>query len=418
MKADSVKIADGVYWVGALDWDARDFHGFAVPGMTYNSYLLFGEEKVALIDNVDFGFYPELRARIDDAFAKEGKDEVKIDVLIQNHIEYDHLGSLPELIGEFPDIEVYCTQNAANNIPLQIPALEGQEFNVMVTGDTLDIGGKSFTFVNAAMLHWPDSNFTLYNEEGILFSNDAFGQHVCLSKRFDKDVDPGYLALHAKRFYANLVSLSSRLVVAKVKEMTEKGYLDNLTMIAPCHGQIWTEPQTIVDLYAKWATGAADEKITVIFDTMHHATQKMAHAIMEGIMSEGVEAKLCYLKYDAESSVLAEVLDSKAVIFGAPTMMNNPYPPVQKMLGYLNCVKFGNCGVKKKAVVFSSSGWAGGAVKKMNEALKDAKFDVLEEDAIEAKFYPKEDILDQCYDLGKKIANMVKEEYFFNFYFF
>ena len=408
MKADSVKIADGVYWVGALDWDARDFHGFTVPGMTYNAYLVFGDEKIALIDNVDAGFYGELKARIEDAFAKEGKD-VKIDVLVQNHIENDHLGSVPEFLADFPDVDVYCSKKAAENIPLQFPALDCPEFNVIKTGDTLDLGGKSFTFISANMLHWPDSNFTLYNEGGILFSNDAFGQHICESKRFDTDVDPGYLALHTKRFYANLVSLSSRLVVKKVTEMTEAGYLDKVTMIAPCHGQIWTNPQTAIDMYAKWATGDADEKITVIYDTMHHSTQKMAHAVMEGIMSEGVEAKMFYLKKDIESDIVAEILDSKAICLGVPTMMNGPFPRVGKLMYYLDCLRFGNTGVRKKAVLFSSKGWAGGAIRKLTESLNAAGFDVMEEDAVETLYVPTDDVLDQCYEVGKKLAQMVKE---------
>ena len=408
MKADSVKIADGVYWVGALDWDARDFHGFAVPGMTYNAYLVFGDEKVALIDNVYDGFYPEMWARIEDAFAKEQK-EIKIDAFVINHIENDHIGSIPEFLEQCPDVECYCTQAASMGIKRQHHCLADQEFNVITTGDTLDLGGKTFTFINAPMLHWPDSNFTLYNEEGILFSNDAFGQHICESKRYDVDVDPAYLVLHAKKFYANLVQLSASMVLNKVAEMTEAGYLDNLTMIAPCHGQIWTQPGTIVELYAKWAKGEADEKITVIYETMHHSTQKMAHQIVEGIMSEGVEAKMHFIRYDPESDILADILDSKAIVLGVPTMMNNPYPKIGNLLAYLSCVSPANTGVRKTAALFSSKGWAGGAIPKLTESLTAAGFDVLEDEAVEEIYVPDENDLDKCYELGKKLAQMVKE---------
>lgn len=409
MKADSVKIADGVYWVGALDWDARDFHGFAVPGMTYNAYLVFGEEKVALIDNVYDGFFDEMWARIEDAFQKEDK-EIRIDSFIINHIENDHIASIPDFLKKCPDVECYCTQAASMGIKRQHHCLKDHEFNVITTGDTLDLGGKSFTFVNAPMLHWPDSNFTLYNEEGILFSNDAFGQHICESKRYDLDVDPGYLELHTKRFYANLVQLSATMVLSKVAEMTEAGYLDNLTMIAPCHGQIWKEPGKVVDLYAKWAKGEADEKITIIYETMHHSTQKMAHQIVEGVMSEGVEAKMHFIRYDPESDILADILDSKAIILGVPTMMNNPYPKIGNLLSYLECVSPANTGVRKKAVVFSSKGWAGGAIPKLTTKLTEAGFDVLEDESIEEIYVPDEDDLDKCYELGKKVAQMVKEE--------
>ena len=180
-------------------------------------------------------------------------------------------------------------------------------------------------------------------------------------------------------------------------------------MIAPCHGQIWTNPQTAIDMYAKWATGDADEKITVIYDTMHHSTQKMAHAVMEGIMSEGVEAKMFYLKKDIESDIVAEILDSKAICLGVPTMMNGPFPRVGKLMYYLDCLRFGNTGVRKKAVLFSSKGWAGGAIRKLTENLNAAGFDVLEEDAVETLYVPTDDVLDQCYEVGKKLAQMVKE---------
>ena len=408
MKADSVKISNGVYWVGALDWDARDFHGFAVPGMTYNAYLVFGDEKTALIDNVYDGFFPEMWARIEDAFEKEGK-EIKIDALIINHIENDHIGSIPEFLEKCPDAECYCTQAANMGIKRQHHCLADQEMNIITTGDTLDLGGKTFTFINAPMLHWPDSNFTLYNEEGILFYNDAFGQHICESKRYDVDIDPGYLELHAKRFYANLVQLSASMVLSKVAEMTEAGYLDNLTMIAPCHGQIWKEPGKIVDLYAKWAKGEADDKITVIYETMHHSTQKMAHQIVEGIMSEDVEAKMHFIRYDPESDILADILDSKAIVLGVPTMMNNPYPKIGNLLSYLECVSPANTGVRKKAVVFSSKGWAGGAITKLTARLTDAGFDVLEDEAIEEIYVPDDNDYEKCYDLGKKLAQMIKE---------
>ncbi|WP_295722842.1 FprA family A-type flavoprotein [uncultured Methanobrevibacter sp.] len=410
MKADAVKIADDVYWVGALDWDNRDFHGFAVPGMTYNAYLVFGDEKIALIDNVFEGFFPEFWARIQDAFKQEGLDEVKIDVLVQNHIENDHIGSIPELLEKCPNIEFYCSAVAASGLKKQIHALDNQEMNPVETGDTLDLGGKTLTFINAPMLHWPDSNFTLYNEGGILFSNDAFGQHVCESKRFDTDQSEAFMELHTRRFYANLVSLSSMLVVKKVEEMTEAGYLDNLKIIAPCHGQIWKNPQIAVDLYAKWATGKCDDKITVIYNTMHHSTQKLAHSLCEGIMSEGVDVKMHFLQMSPESDILADVLDSKAIALGVPTMMNNPYPKVGNLMYYFDATNMARIGDGKKAVTFSSKGWAGGAIKKLNESLAGAGFDVLEEDSIDIKFAPTDDELDQAYELGKKLAQIIKEE--------
>lgn len=410
MIANAKKIADGVYWVGALDWDSREFHGYTLDGTTYNCYLVFGDDKTALIDNVYPGFFPELWARIEDAFAQEGKDEVKIDVMIQNHVEIDHSGSLPDIVSKFPDIEIYCTQVAIPGLKNHWPSLADKEMNPIKTGDTLDIGGKSFTFVNAPMLHWPDSNFTLYNEEGILFSNDAFGQHICSGERYDYELEAVKIEDVARKYFANLITLSSPLVVSKVKEMDDAGYLDKVKMIAPCHGIIWTKPETIIGLYAKWATADCEDKITVIYDTMHHSTQKLAHEIAEGIISEGVKVKMCFLKVDDESDVVSEVLDSKAIALGVPTMMNNPYPNVGKIIYYFNCLSFANSGKKKKAAVFSSKGWGGGAVSRLSSDLENAGFDVLEDDALDIRYVPDEEALRKAYDLGKKLAKVIKEE--------
>ena len=200
MKADAYKIVDNVYWVGVLDWDIRDYHGYTLNGTTYNCYLVFGEDKVALIDNVYPGKSEQFWGRIKDAFEKEGR-EFKIDVVIQNHIENDHSGSLGEVVAKFPDVEVYCSKKAEPGLKNHLPELADFEFNTVKTGDSLDIGGKTFQFVNAPMLHWPDSMFTMLMEDGILFSNDAFGQHICLSERLDKDVDPVILTEAARKYF-------------------------------------------------------------------------------------------------------------------------------------------------------------------------------------------------------------------------
>lgn len=408
MKADAVKIGEGVYWVGALHWDTRSFHGFAIPGTTYNCYLVFGDEKVALIDNVFEGMAPQLEARVKDAFKQEGRDEVEIDVFVQNHSEKDHSTCLYETVSKFPEAEIYATQNCINFLVGQYEEFKDNNIIAVKTGDEIDLGGKTLSFFEAPMLHWPDSMFTLLLENGILFSNDAFGQHICLSQRYAEEVDAGVLERAAQKYYANLVSFGSPMLRAKLKQFVDLGLLDKTKMIAPCHGQIWKNPQTIIDLYTKWGTGVCKDKITLIYDTMHHSTQKMAHQIAEGIMSEGVEVVTYYMEKDTPDDVVCDVLDSKAIAVGAPTMMNLPYPRIGTTLFWLNCINYPSTTSIKKALIFSSKGWGGGAIKKIQSELEEGGFEIF--DTYEAVFVPDEKVLEECYQKGKELAKAIKEE--------
>ncbi|MCC7553134.1 MAG: FprA family A-type flavoprotein [Methanobacteriaceae archaeon] len=406
MKSDCLKISEGIYWVGVLDWDLRDYHGYTLDGTTYNCYLVFGENKTALIDNVFPGTSAQLWARVKDAFEKEGKD-FKIDVIVQNHIETDHSGSLTEFIKKFPEVEVYCSQMAVNGLKNHLPSLKDFEFNTVATGDTLDLGGKTLAFVEAPMLHWPDSMFTMYMEEGILFSNDAFGQHICLSERYDHEIDEYILMESAQKFYANLITPSSMMYMNKLKEITDLGIAEKIKMIAPSHGQIWTNPEKIINQYVDWATGKCKDKVTFVYDTMHHSTQKMAHVMAEGVMSEGVEVKMYFLHEDNRSDAVTDILDSKAVFIGSPTIMNNPYPSLGDIVYYLTALNFKATTYTKKAVLFGSKGWGGGANNKLATDLESAGFDIAE--TYDTIYIPNSDVYDDCYEIGKKIAKEIKD---------
>ncbi|KZX17554.1 FprA family A-type flavoprotein [Methanobrevibacter filiformis] len=407
MKSSSKKINDGVYWVGVLDWDIRDYHGYKLDGTTYNCYLVFGKDKVALIDNSYPGTFPSLWGKIVDAFEKEGRD-LKIDVVIQNHIEIDHSGTLPQIIKKFPELELYCSAQAVNGLKNYFPNLENFTFNIVKTGDTLDLGGKNFTFISAPMLHWPDSMFSLLHENGILFSNDAFGQHLCLSERFSDETSQDLLIRHAKKFYANLVTPSSSMVINKLKELVSTGLVNDVKIIAPSHGQIWRDPSLIINAYSDWASGVCKDKVTFIYDTMHHSTQKMVNAMIEGVLSEDVEVKSYFLHEDERSAAVTDVLDSKAVCIGSPTMMNNPYPSLGDLIYYFNCLSFSKTGKTKKAVVFGSKGWGGGANKKLSADLKEAGFEIFEE--YDTLNIPSDEILNECFEIGKKLGQTIKSE--------
>lgn len=405
MKAEASKITDGVYWVGVLDWDIRTYHGYTLNGTSYNAYLVFGNEKVALVDNAYHGNFPELMARVEDAFAQEGKD-VNIDVIVQNHVEKDHSGLLVELHKKFPQASIYCTEIAVEGLLKHFPALEGAEFITVGTGEALELGGKTLAFLEAFLLHWPDSMFTLLAEDGILFPNDAFGQHLCFPQRYDHEI-PEYVLMDAtKKFYANLVTPLSKLVLKKFQEVIDLGLLEKIKMIAPAHGQIWTDPMEVIGAYSDWASGNCQDKITIVYDTMHYSTQKMAHALAEGIMSEGVDVKMYYLHEDERSEIVKDILDSKAIALGAPTIYDEPFPSVGDLIYYLRGLKFNRTGFKKLAVTFGSMGGQGGAPATLARDLKECGFNVKEE--YEILYVPNQDELDKCFQTGKKLAQEIK----------
>lgn len=406
MKADARKMADGVYWVGVMDWDIRNYHGYTLGGTTYNVYLVFGEDKVALIDNSYPGTGGQLWGRIHDAFEKEGK-EPKIDVIIQNHVEKDHSGTLVEVCRKFPDAEIYCTEKAVTGLKNHYPQLKDIEMNTVKTGDSITIGGRTLAFVEAPMIHWPDSMFTLLVEDGILFSNDAFGQHLCLTQRYDHEIPENVLMDASQKFFANLVTPLSPLVMRKFAEVTELGLLDKIKEIAPSHGQIITDPMKMIGAYTDWATGKCKNKITIVYDTMHYSTQKMAHAMAEGAMGQDVEVVMYFLTQDERSEIVKDILDSKAVFLGSPTIYNGPYPSLGDLIYYLAGLSFNRTGFNRLAVAFGSKGWGGGATRKLSQELNQCGFEVV--DTLDADFIPPEEVLDKCYEIGKSVAEKIKE---------
>lgn len=404
MAAKAVKIKEEVYWVGVLDWDIRKYHGYTLDGTTYNAYIVFGNDKVALIDNSYPGTFDALNARIEDALKKEGRD--KVDVIVQNHVEKDHSGLLPELHKKYPEAPIYCTKIAVDGLKKHFSSISDAEFITVGTGETLDLGGKTLAFLEAFLLHWPDSMFTFYAEEGILFPNDAFGQHLCFAQRYDNEI-PEYLLMDgAQKFYANLITPLSKLVLKKFKEVEDLGLLDKIKMIAPSHGQIWEDPMKIIGAYSNWATGNCKDKVTVIYDTMHYSTQKMAHALANGVMSEEVEVKMYYLHEDERSEIVKDILDSKAIALGAPTIYDEPYPTVGDLIYYLRGLKFNRTGLERLAVTFGSMGGRGGAPELLARDLKECGFNV--KDEYELYYVPDEDELEKCFQIGKKLAQEVK----------
>jgi flavorubredoxin len=392
----NVVLKKGVNWVGVVDWDLRDFHGFITRrGSSYNSYLI-SDEKIALIDTVKSNFCDELIDHISELTSLE-----KIDYIIVNHVEMDHSSSLPIIAKLAKNAKIFASQRGKDALIEHY----GADFNVVETvktGDELKLGKRTLRFIEAPMLHWPDSMFTYLVEDKILMPNDAFGQHLAGSGRFDDEVDECELMEEAATYYANILMPFAPLITRKIQEIVQMGI--PIEMIAPSHGIIWRkDPSKIINAYMDWSSGVAKQKAVVVFDTMWESTDKMARAIADGITSGDVEVKLLKLRATDNTDVVTEILEAKAVVVGSPTLNNQMFPSVGSFLTYIT-------GLKPKGKLwsfFGSYGWGGGAVKGMIETAKKAGFEVLELN-VEVKYVPDQEDLKKCFEVGQQIAAKIK----------
>ncbi|MCJ7834910.1 FprA family A-type flavoprotein [Cuneatibacter sp. NSJ-177] len=386
MKAIEVK--KGIYWVGAVDWSVRNFHGYTTNrGATYNAYLII-DEKITLIDTVKAPFAGELLARI-----RSVVDPEKIDYVVSNHVEMDHSGALPVIMKACPNAKV------VTSAPSGIKGLTAHygEYDYMPVkgGDTLSLGERSLAFVTTPMVHWPDNMVTYCPEEKILFSNDAFGQHYASNGRFDDQEPLDVVLQEAKKYYANIVMPYSKQAGGAV---TACGGLD-FEMICPSHGVIWRgHIKEILEAYGKWTSGATEEKALVVFDSMWHSTEQMALAVLEGFTQKGICAKLFDLKCCHNSDILTDVLDCTYIAVGSPTLNNQMLPTVASFLCYLKGLSPKN----RKAFAFGSYGWGGQSIGLVEDELKACGFDICL-DKIRIQYVPKEE---QLLEITEKVKNL------------
>jgi anaerobic nitric oxide reductase flavorubredoxin len=388
---NKVSLAEGINWVGVVDWNLRDFHGYVTRrGTTYNAYLI-SDEKTALVDTVKYTFSNELLHNICEIV-----DPAKIDYIIVNHVEMDHSSSLPMIVKHAKNAKIIASQRGKDAIIEHY----GADFNIQTvkTGDTLKLGKRTLSFVEAPMLHWPDSMFTYVVEDKILMPNDAFGQHLATSERFDDEVDEHVLMEEATTYFANILMPFAPLITRKIQEVVQMGI--PIAMIAQSHGIIWrSNPSKIIKAYSDWSAGVSKNKVVIVYDTMWGSTDKMARAIAEGATSEGVDVKVLKLRASDLSEVMTEILDAKAVIVGSPTLNNGMFPTLGSFLTYAT-------GLKPKGKLwgfFGSYGWGGGAVRGMTEMAQKAGFQV-HESSVEVKYVPDQQDLKKCFEFGQQIA--------------
>ncbi|MEI6807889.1 MAG: flavodoxin domain-containing protein [bacterium] len=391
------ELKKGVYWVGFVDWDKRRFHGEELStqrGTTYNSYLIV-DEKIALVDTVWGPYQDRLIKNISEIV-----DPSRIDFVVANHGETDHSGGIGAVLQCCPNATVVVSKRGEDSI-------EGHyhqpwKFKTVKTGDRISLGRNELVFVEATMLHWPDSMFTYVSGANILMSNDAFGQHYATSSRFDDEVDQNELNQEALKYYANILTPFS----AKVKKKIEEVMALNLPIdiIAPSHGVIWRkDPMQIVKKYTEWAAQVPEKSAVIVFDTMWQGTREMAEAIADGLTGEGVPAKLLLASATDRNDIMVEMFKAKAVILGSPTFNRGLLPTIMAVLENMRGLDFKN----KIGAAFGAYGWGGESVKLLEEYLDRSGIPRVAE-GVRAKWQPKEPDLEKCRALGRAIAAAVK----------
>ena len=391
------RIVNNVYWVGKNDWELRQFHGYEYSthkGSSYNSYLI-QEEKTVLIDTV---FQPFSKEFIDN-LAKE-IDLKSIDYIIMNHAEPDHSGAISELLRLIPGTPVYCTENGVKSLKGQF---HGEwNFKTVKTGDKLDLGnGKELIFIQAPMLHWPDSMFCYMTKDNILFSNDAFGQHFCTELLFNDLVNQSELYQEAIKYYANILTPFSPLVLKKIDEVLKFNL--PVDFICPSHGVVWRDnPAQIIHKYVEWASAYQENQITIVYETMYNGTRSIAESIVKGINAEDqmVDIKLYNIATNDLNDIITEIFKSKAVFIGSPTVNNGIMSHTAGLLEMVKGLKFKG----KKGAAFGCFGWSDASTKIIMNLLKESGFEIVGE-SISCNWGPDEDAMQRAFDFGRSVVS-------------
>ena len=391
-----LEIKKNIFWVGAIDWNLRNFHGHTYSinrGTTYNAYLIL-DEKITLVDTVYGPFAQEMIERIGEIV-----DPGKIDYIVVNHVETDHSGALPEILKLCPKAKLLGTAKCKEG--LEKHYYGKWDFQVVKTLDKLKLGKRTLTFIEAPMIHWPDSMFTYCPEEKLLLPNDAFGQHYATAERFDDEVDNAILMDEAIKYYANILWPLGSIILRKIEEITKMNIV--IEMIAPSHGIIWRrDPTKIINAYVSWAKNETKPKVVVVYETMWGATGKMARRIVEGISDNKTAVKLFDVTVSDRTEIIKEMLDAKGFIIGSSTHDNDMLPTIAAFLEFLKGLKPKN----RVASVFGSYGWAGGAQEEIEGVLKETGIELVQP-GLAVKYVPDNHELNLCYEFGKEFAKKI-----------
>ena len=393
----STLVSDGIYWVGAIDWNLRDFHGFETPnGTTYNAYIVKGADKIALIDTTKSAFVPELLERIVDVVPLSA-----IDYIVVNHVEPDHNQGLRQVMAAMPQAKVVASAGGVRGIA----EYHGPDLQVDAVGadDVIDLGGKTLRFQPMPMVHWPDSMFTYCAESCTLMPNDAFGQHLATSERFADEVDLELAVEELEIYYANILQPLSVAVSKAVTKVVEKGWV--CSTIAPSHGVIWRHDlvPAVLDAYGRFTGGETEDKLVVAYSTMWGSTDILAREIADGAGSAGVDVMLFDIAITPLAHIVRHLMDSRALLLGSPTLHHGMLYRTAALLQYI----WGLKPKDKLAGAFGSFGWSGGATKQMRGRLEEIGFELPLGD-LTCKYKPSAEDLEAARQWGAEFATLVK----------
>ena len=391
-----VEIKKDIWWVGAVDWDLRDFHGYETEkGSTYNAYLVKGTNKTVLFDTVKVEFAGQLISNIKEIIEPE-----KIDYIVSNHAEMDHTGALPEIIELVKPEKLICSKKGRDTLRAHFHR-DDWPFEIADPNTALDLGGRTVQFIGSPMLHWPESMTSYIPEEGMLISNDIFGQHYASSKRFADEVEQGELFWQASKYYANIflpLSPGMRKFLDKLEKQCPK-----LDILAVDHGLIWrNDVSAIVEKYRFWSNQETTNKAVVVYDTMWGSTAKMARAIADGLMSDDISVRLFDLHHNHRSDIMTEALEARAILLGSPVLNGNILPKMAALVTYMKGLSPAN----KIGAAFASYGWNDVATKQLNAAMEEMKFEIVDP-GVGVQYVPTDEDLKKCFDLGVKVREAI-----------
>ena len=374
-----IEIKSDIHWVGGIDWDLRNFHGYLTQrGSTYNSYLII-DEKVTLVDTVKHYLSDEMLQRIKNII-----DPSKISYIVCNHVEMDHSGALPKIMKICPRATIIISPNGEKGLKKHFH--HGWNTKVVNTGDSINVGKHTLQFILTPMVHWPDSMVTYIPENNLLFSNDAFGQHIASSERFDDELGFDIAREEAAKYYANIVLSYGQQVKKALEELSRL----KIGMIAPSHGIIWRKHlNEIINLYGKWANNETKNKAVIVYDTMWGSTEKIAKAIRDGFEDKGIPAQIMNLQTNHISDIMTRILTAKYICVGSPTLNSCMLPTVAGFLAYMK----GLAPKNRVGLSFGSYGWGGQSIAQIEEVLKSCDFKITNQ--IKVQYVPEQNFLEE-----------------------
>ena len=386
------ELQEGVFWVGAVDWDRRLFDEL-IPlpdGTSYNAYVVKGSEKTALIDTVDPTMAKVLKNSLNQLRVKT------LDYVIVNHAEQDHSGTLPQILKLYPNAKVVATPKCKK---LLIDLLLIPENRILTVDDreTLSLGNKTLEFIHAPWVHWPETMLTYLRPNKILFPCDLFGSHIATSDLYVTDEETVYEA--AKRYYAEIM-MPFRQVIQKDLEKIKDLPID---VIAPSHGPIHHKPEFILEAYRDWVYAPPKNIVVVPYISMHGSTKKMVEHFVEALIERGITVKQFDLARTDIGKLAMALVDATTIVIGSPTVLAGPHPNVVSATYLANALR----PKAKFASIIGSYGWGGRMVERITETLSSLKVELLEPVVI--KGFPKEDDFRALDRLADDIAHKHKE---------